>query len=235
MSPARGLIIAVDGPAGSGKSTVAKLIAQRLNYLYVDTGAMYRALTLKALKVKADLENEDELGALAKKTDIRLEQVDNSLKVHPHTKAFGVRVYLDGEDVTMAIRTPEVTNSVRYIARAKPVRAHMVTLQRKLGENGGVVLEGRDIGTVVFPDADKKFYLDASFEVRVDRRYKELKETGANVSEEDVSNDLKKRDDSDINRSIGPLKKADDAVFVDTSDLTIEGVAGKIISLLDIR
>lgn len=224
MSPARGLIIAVDGPAGSGKSTVAKLIAQRLNYLYVDTGAMYRALTLKALKVKADLENEDELGRLAKKTDIRLEQADGSLKV-----------YLDGEDVTMAIRTPEVTNSVRYIARAKPVRAHMVTLQRKLGENGGVVLEGRDIGTVVFPDADKKFYLDASFGVRVGRRYKELKETGANVSEEDVNNDLKKRDDSDINRSIGPLKKADDAVFVDTSDLTIEGVAGKIISLLDTR
>ncbi len=220
----RGLVIAVDGPAGSGKSTVAKLIARRLNYLYVDTGAMYRALTLKALKVKADLESEDELGALAKRTDIKLKYGGDLLKV-----------YLDGEDVTTAIRTPEVTNSVRYIARAKPVRAHMVSLQRKMGDSGGVVLEGRDIGTVVFPDADKKFYLDASFDVRVTRRYKELKETSADINEEDVSSDLKRRDDSDINRSIGPLKKADDAIFVNTSDLTIEGVVDKIIDLLGIR
>jgi len=223
-SPDRGLVIAVDGPAGSGKSTVAKLIARRLNYLYVDTGAMYRALTLKALKVKADLESEDELGALAKRTDIKLKYGVEPLKV-----------YLDGEDVTTAIRTPEVTNSVRYIARAKPVRAHMVSLQRKMGDNGGVVLEGRDIGTVVFPDADKKFYLDASFDVRVRRRYKELKETSADINEEDVSIDLKRRDDSDINRSIGPLKKADDAIFINTSDLTIEGVVDKIIDLLGIR
>lgn len=220
----RGLVIAVDGPAGSGKSTVAKLIARRLNYLYIDTGAMYRALTLKALKVKADLESEDELGALAKRTDIKLKYGGDQLNV-----------YLDGEDVTTAIRTPEVTNSVRYIARAKPVRAHMVSLQRKMGDNGGVVLEGRDIGTVVFPDADKKFYLDASFDVRVRRRYKELKETGADINEEDVSADLKRRDDSDINRSIGPLKKADDAIFVNTSDLTIDGVVDKIIDLIGIR
>lgn len=224
VSPARRLIIAVDGPAGSGKSTVAKLIAQRLNYLYVDTGAMYRALTLKALRVNADLENVDELGRLAKKTDIRLEQSGTSLKV-----------YLDGEDVTRGIRTPEVTNSVKYIARAKPVRAHMVTLQRKLGERGGVVLEGRDIGTVVFPDADKKFYLDASFNVRVSRRYRELKEAHPGITEEEVMEDLRKRDDSDINRSIGPLKKADDAIFVNTSDLTIEGVVDKLTSLLDTK
>ncbi len=222
MMPARRLIIAVDGPAGSGKSTVAKLIAQRLNYLYIDTGAMYRALTLKALRLKTDLKNEDESGKLAKKTDIKLKQVDGSLKV-----------YLDGEEVTRDIRTPEVTNSVKYIARAKPVRAHMVTLQREMGKDGGVVLEGRDIGTVVFPDADKKFYLDASFNVRVSRRYRELKEAHPGITEEEVREDLKKRDDSDINRSIGPLKKADDAVFVDTSDLTIEGVVDKIKSLLD--
>jgi CMP/dCMP kinase len=220
----RGLVIAVDGPAGSGKSTVARLIAKRLNYLYIDTGAMYRALTLKALKEKADLENEDVLAGLAKKTDIKLRYSGDSLKV-----------YLDSEEVTTAIRTPEVTNSVRYIARAKPVRAHMAALQRKLGENGGVVLEGRDIGTVVFPDADKKFYLDASFDVRAGRRYKELKEANADINEESVRNDLKRRDDSDINRSIGPLKKADDAIFVNTSDLTIEGVVDKLINLLDAK
>jgi cytidylate kinase len=221
MNPARRLIIAVDGPAGSGKSTVAKLIAQRLNYLYVDTGAMYRALTLKALKVKADLEDEDGLGRLAKKTDIRLKHSDGSLKV-----------YLDGEDVTAAIRTPEVTNSVRYIARAKPVRAHMVILQRDLGKDGGVVLEGRDIGTVVFPDADKKFYLDASFEVRVGRRYQELKEAHPGITEAEVRDDLKRRDESDINRSLAPLKKADDAISIDTTDLTIEGVVDKVLSFI---
>ena len=221
MSPARRLIIAVDGPAGSGKSTVAKLIARKLDYLYVDTGAMYRALTLKALKVNADLEDEDKLGELASKTDIILKQDDGSSKV-----------YLDGEDVTRDIRTPEVTNSVRYIARAKPVRAHMAALQRKIGRDGGVVLEGRDIGTVIFPDADKKFYLDASFEVRVGRRYQELKEAHPGITEEELKIDLKKRDENDINRSIGPLKKADDAIFVDTSDLTIEGVVNRILGLL---
>ncbi len=214
-------VIAIDGPAGSGKSTVAKLVAQRLGFLYIDTGAMYRALTLKALRIKADLDDEVNLGALARATDIELKQSGSSLKV-----------YLDGEEVTSEIRMPEVTNNVKYIARAKPVRECMVAKQRKLGEEGGAVMEGRDIGTVVLPHADKKFYIDASFDVRVGRRHKELNENGASLTEEEVRKDLKIRDDSDFNRAIGPLKKAEDAIAVDTTDLTIEGVVDKVLSLI---
>ena len=214
-------VIAIDGPAGSGKSTVARLVAQRLGFLYIDTGAMYRALTLKALRIKADLNDETGLGALAGSTDIELRQEGGSLKV-----------FLDGEDVTSGIRTPEITNNVKYIARAKPVREHMVKFQRRLGEQGGTVMEGRDIATVVLPDADRKFYIDAAFEVRAQRRYKELKESGSEVSEEDVRKDLKTRDDSDFNRPIGPLKKASDAIIVDTTGLTIEGVVDKVLNLI---
>jgi len=217
----KSLVIAIDGPAGSGKSTVAKLLAQRLGFLYIDTGAMYRALTLKALRTKADLNDEAKLGALARTTDIELKQSGSSLKV-----------YLDGEDVTAQIRTPEVTNNVKYIARARAVRECMVGKQRKLGENGSAVMEGRDIGTVVLPNADRKFYIDASFEVRVGRRHKELKESGADLTEEEVRKDLKVRDESDFSRSIGPLKKADDAISIDTTDLTIEGVIEKLLGLI---
>jgi len=220
----RGLIIAIDGPAGSGKSTVAKLVAQRLKYLYVDTGAMYRALTLKAIRTSTDLKDEDALCTLAKATNIKLKQANGSLKV-----------YLDGKDVTQDIRKPQVTNAVFYIAKARAVRAHMVTLQRRLGEKGRVVLEGRDIGTVVFPDADKKFYIDASFGIRIKRRHEELKEDGLKITEEDVKKDLKNRDKSDLTRSIGPLKKADDAIYIDTSNLTIEEVVDKVLSYVSDR
>ena len=214
-------VIAIDGPAGSGKSTVAKLVAQRLGFLYIDTGAMYRALTVKALRTKADFNDETKLGALARATEIELKQSGGSLKV-----------YLDGEDVTSEIRTPEVTNNVKYIARTKAVRECMVALQRKLGEEGGAVMEGRDIGTVVLPHADKKFYIDASFDVRVGRRHKELRDNGAALTEEEVKEDLKVRDESDFSRAIGPLKKADDAISIDTTDLTIEGVVDKVLGFI---
>ncbi|MFH0771803.1 MAG: (d)CMP kinase [Candidatus Omnitrophota bacterium] len=220
----RRLVIAIDGPAGSGKSTVAKIVADKLDYLYIDTGAMYRALTLKALKLNIDLTNENSLADLARRTDVKLAQINGAL-----------RVYLDNEDVTKDIRTPEVTNSVKYVASVRGVREHMVALQRRIGEKGAVVLEGRDIGTVVFPSADKKFYLDASFDVRVGRRYKEFRETAVDVAQEEVKADLKKRDDSDINRSIGPLKKADDAILVDTTNLTIDAVVKRILNLIDTK
>lgn len=214
-------VIAIDGPAGSGKSTVAKLVAQKLGFLYIDTGAMYRALTVKVLRSKTDLNDEAKLGALARATDIRLRQEGGSLKV-----------FLDGEDVTVAIRKPEVTNNVKYIARARAVRECMVATQRKLGEHGGTVMEGRDIGTVVLPNADKKFYIDASFDIRVGRRYKELKDSGMAVTEEEIKEDLKIRDESDFNRAIGPLKKAGDAIVIDTTDLTIDGAVRKVVGLI---
>lgn len=217
----RKLIIAIDGPGGSGKSTVARLIADRLGYLYIDTGAMYRALTLKAVRMNADLRDEGFLETLARQSRIELIKQEGSLKV-----------YLDGEDVTGQIRLPDITNAVKYIAATPAVRRHMAVLQREIGQERGVVLEGRDIGTVVFPDADRKFYLDASFDTRAARRYKEIRESGINVTEQEVKEDLRKRDNSDLNRAIGPLKKAGDALFVDTTNLTIEGVLDKILALI---
>ena len=216
------LIIAIDGPAGSGKSTVSKIIAKRLALLYIDTGAMYRALTLKAMRQGIDLEDEKSLVSLAKSTKLGLKE-----------SADGLHVALDGEDVSLAIRTPDVTANVKYIARTPGVRHEMVALQRSIGrKDGGAILEGRDIGTVVFPDADYKFYLDANSDERAKRRCKELIESGLPVSEISVKEDILVRDDSDMKRSVGALKKCDDAIFVDTTDLSIDGVVEKILKFI---
>ena len=216
------LIIAIDGPAGSGKSTVSKIIAKRLALLYIDTGAMYRAITLKAMRQGLNLEDEKGLVSLAKSTKVDLEEC-----------ADGLRVVLDGEDVSCFIRTPDVTASVKYIARTPGVRREMVVLQRSIGRKGaGAILEGRDIGTVVFPDADYKFYLDASPDERAKRRCKELIEAGLNVSEISVKEDILTRDDSDMKRSVGALVKCDDAIFVDTTDLSIDGVVEKMLKFI---
>lgn len=214
------LVIAIDGPAGSGKSTVSKLIAKRLNLLYIDTGAMYRALTLKAMRKGLRLEDESSLIALAKSTKIDLEERS---KLH---------VFLDGEDVSIPIRRAEVTANVKYIARIPGVRHEMVALQRSIGSKRGAVLEGRDIGTVVFPNADYKFYLDASPEERARRRREDLIELGQAADVEDVKKDIMARDESDIKRSVGALKKANDAFFIDTTDLTIDEVTEKILSYI---
>ncbi len=215
------LIIAIDGPAGSGKSTVSKLVARSLGIVYIDTGAMYRALTLKAMRMRMDLKDEGALTALAKSTEIDLEGGSGALKV-----------LLDGEDVASLIRTPELTNNVRYIARVPGVRAEMVRLQRSIGQRHGAALEGRDIGTVVFPEADYKFYLDADPDERARRRYKELVEAGQKVDLADIKKDVISRDESDMTRAVGALKRADDAILVDTTSLSIDEVVKKILSYI---
>lgn len=214
-------IIAIDGPAGSGKSTVSKLIAKRLKLLYIDTGAMYRALTLKAMRAKIDLEDSDALASLAKSTKIDLREIGGGLKI-----------FLDGEDVSGLIRTPGLTNNVKFIARVPGVRREMVAQQRAIGLRSSAVLEGRDIGTVVFPDAKFKFYLDADVSERARRRHKELVEADQIVALGDIQKDVTKRDESDMNRDAGALKKAPDAVFIDTTDLSIDGVVKKLLGYI---
>ena len=213
------VVVAIDGPAGSGKSTVSKRVAKVLGLLYIDTGAMYRALTLKAMRLKMDLQDADALTELARSTKIDLAGESGALKV-----------YLDGEDVSAPIRTPELTNNVKYIARVPGVRGEMVALQRAIGRKCGAVLEGRDIGTVVFPDAKFKFYLDADVEERSRRRHKELIETNQKVSLDDIKKDVVVRDESDMKRDVGALKKAPDAIFVDTTKLSIDEVVEKLLS-----
>ena len=215
-------VIAIAGPAGSGKSTVSKMIAKRLGLLYIDTGAMYRALTLKAMRNKMDLKDESALVKLAHSTRIDLEA----------SAGEALKVTLDGEDVTSLIRTPELTNNVKYIARVPDVRSEMVRLQRAIGGKSGAVLEGRDIGTVVFPDATYKFYLDADVEERARRRHKELMESGQSIALEEIKKDVVVRDESDMKRSVGALKRSPDAILVDTTSLTIGEVVEKIISYI---
>lgn len=215
-------IITIDGPAGAGKSTVAKALARKLGFAYLDTGAMYRALTLKVLRAGIPLEDEAELAAVAGETKIDLQGT-----------ADGVKVTLDGEDVSEKIRSVDVTNNTFYIARAARVREIMVQWQREIGRRRNVVVEGRDIGTVVFPEAAHKFYLDARDDERVQRRFKELQEKGSPVVLEDLRKDVKERDQKDFTRKIGPLKKAEDAVFIDSTDLPIEQVVQKIMDHIE--
>ncbi len=205
------LVIAIDGPAASGKSTTSKLIARRLGYLYVDTGAMYRAMTLKVLEQKIDLEDQTAIGQLARHTKISLVHINNEL-----------RVLLDGRDVTRAIRSQQVTKSVSAISMIDAVREVMVREQRRMGTEGGIVLEGRDIGTVVFPNADLKVFMVADVEKRASRRQKDLEKQGVEVSLEDLKQEIIERDRKDSKRNISPLRKADDAIVIDTSDLTVD-------------
>jgi cytidylate kinase len=214
-------IVAIDGPAGSGKSTVSRITARRLKLQYIDTGAMYRALTLKAIRKGLDLGDESALTALARGTVIGLRSEGDLMKVS-----------LDGEDVSARIRTPELTNKVKYVARIPGVREEMVEQQREIGRRVGAVLEGRDIGTVVFPNADYKFYLDADVDERARRRCKELKSLGEDVNAEQIRKDVIARDRSDMERSVGALKKAPDAFVIDTTRLTIEQVVQKILSIV---
>ncbi len=215
------MIIAIDGPAGAGKSTVAKLIAKKLKFLYIDTGAMYRALTLKVLDAGVDTGN----------TRLIINMAHNSSIDLVHKSDGHLKVMMDGCDVSTLIRHPRITKSVSDIAKIKGVRKVMLELQRKLGKKRNSVLEGRDIGTVVFPDAEKKFYLDANFAERVNRRYKELKNAKLKeVTAKTVASDLSNRDSIDSTRKFAPLKKAKDAIYVDSTRMSISQVTNKILA-----
>ena len=218
----KNIVIAIDGPAGAGKSTVAKALAARLNFSYIDTGAMYRALTLKALRDKINLENEAQLVKLAKQTSIDLQGNPQS----------GLKVMLDGEDVSKEIRTIEVTNNTFYVARTPQVREVLVTWQRAIGQRKSIVMEGRDIGTVVFPKATYKFYLDANVEERSRRRIEELKAKGKLVDAQKLTQELQERDQKDFTRSVGPLKQAEDAVYMDTTFWSIDENVSQILKYI---
>jgi cytidylate kinase len=213
-------IVAIDGPAGAGKSTVARRLADALDFVLVDTGAMYRAVALAAQRGRTSWADGEALGAVARSLVAR-----RALDFRRDGQR-GVRVTLDGDDVTDAIRTPEIGMGASTVSAHASVREALLDLQRQAGLGGGVVLEGRDIGTVVFPDADVKFFLTAHPEVRARRRFDELAAKGAAVTLEQTLDDVRRRDEQDMNREIAPLRRASDATLVDSSDMTIEQTVG---------
>lgn len=214
------LQIAIDGPAGAGKSTIAKAIAKRLGIFYIDTGAMYRAITYKALSLNISLDQEKIITDIAWQTDITLE--------HDHAG----RVFCDGQDVTAAIRSPEVTRGVSVIATYSGVRERLVELQRQEAGRGSVVMDGRDIGTYVLPKADLKIFLTATAEERAKRRWLELQKSGKSLTFQEVKQDMEIRDQTDQQRKVSPLVPAADAVLLDTTGLSIEEIVERIIRLI---
>lgn len=211
--------IAVDGPAGSGKSTVCKIIAGKLRILYLDTGAMYRALALKCVRENCDYAEKDSVKHVCNKLNLKIEYV-NGKQV----------TVLDGEDVSELIRTPQMSMIASYVSTYSFVRQKMVALQREIAKKTSCILDGRDIGTNVLPDCRFKFYLNASPEVRAKRRYEEDKGRGLSVSYEEVLRDINERDFQDKNRAVAPLKRATDAIEIDTSEMTVNEVVGEILS-----
>lgn len=208
-----GFNVAIDGPAGAGKSTIAKLLARELNFIYVDTGAMYRAIALHLLRKGVKIEDRDRFAAECRDADVTIRYED------------GVQqVILNGENVSGLIRTEEVGNMASASSVDGEVRAKLLDLQRNLAKENDVVMDGRDIGTNILPNADAKFYLTASVEERANRRFKELTEKGVSCDPETIKADIRERDERDMNREIAPLKQAEDAVLVDSSDMGIEEV-----------
>lgn len=219
------LVIAIDGPAASGKSTTARIVAERLGYIYIDTGAMYRAITLAVLRAGIDPDDQAAVERLACDISIHLERKpDGSL-----------HVILDGEDVSHHIRTPEVTSHVSQISAYGGVRACMVEVQRTIGRQGGVVMDGRDIGTVVFPDADVKIFMVADIKARAERRQAELHTLGTDIPVDGLASELAERDRRDSTREVSPLTKASDAIEIDTSNLTIEQQVERVVELAEER
>lgn len=212
--------IAVDGPAGAGKSTIAKMIAKKLNFIYVDTGAMYRAMALFMIQNQIDKDDEKTISESCNNVDITITYENGEQQV-----------LLNGINVTKSLRTEDVGNMASAVAKNKDVRIKLVDLQQKMAKTENVIMDGRDIGTCVLPNADIKIYLTASSQERASRRYKELKEKGIDCNLEEIESDIIKRDEQDMNRQVSPLKQAEDAVMVDSSNMTILEVVDAIIQL----
>lgn len=219
-TPRRPLTIAMDGPAGAGKSTLARIVAQQLGYLYIDTGAMYRALALKALRTHVEIENDDALTTMAGRTEVRLERAPSG----------GNLVFLDGEDVTALIREPMVDRVVSRVSAAPGLRKYMVEAQRKIAEGGGVVMDGRDIGSHVLPNADVKLYITASLAERAQRRQKQQAQAGHHLDLAELESEIARRDDLDRNKGEGSLVRVPDAIEVDTTGRTVDEVVAEILS-----
>ena len=215
-------IIAIDGPAGAGKSTIAKSLAEALNYLYIDTGAMYRAVAYQALQQEAPLDNAEQLGQIAAQAqlDMRVENGEN-------------RIFLNGNDITKEIRLPHISAISSTVSAVPQVREQLVPKQRELAERGRAVLDGRDIGTVVLPQADCKIYLTASLDERAERRYKELLGRGLPADLAEVRQDIEQRDYQDTHRETSPLRQAEDAKYLDTTGLSIEQVLQQVLQLAE--
>lgn len=214
-------VVAIDGPSGAGKSTVARALASRLGYSFVDTGALYRSIALLADRAGTSWDDGEALASIARSHSFSFDESGN--------------LSIDGGEVGDSIRTPRMSMGASAVARHPRLRAALLDVQRSLGEDGGVVLEGRDIGTVVFPDAEVKFYLDASVRVRASRRMKELREKGQAVTLEEVERDQEARDRADREREISPLRRAQDALVISCDDLDAEGVVDAIISATKAR
>ncbi len=214
--------IALDGPSGSGKSTIAKRLSAKLNILYLDTGAMYRATALKAIALGIDTLDEKGVSTFIDDINLEIKYIDGT----QHT-------FLDGEDVSERIREPHVSMAASNISSLKCVRLKMVDMQRKIASQMSCVLDGRDIGSYVLPNADYKFYITASTDVRADRRFKELTLKGHKVDFEELKQEIEQRDYNDKTRDFSPLKKADDAIEIDTSYMNIEQVIGKVLSYIE--
>jgi cytidylate kinase len=215
--------IAIDGPASAGKSTIAKKVAEKLGYIYLDTGAMYRTLTYAALSNGSDLHDEEALHRLLQGIRITFSTAENEMQ----------RVFLNEEDVTESIRSEQVTQNVSLVSSFAKVREEMVARQKSIARSGGVVMDGRDIGTVVLPDAEVKIFMTATAEERALRRYKENMAKGMTTSLEELTEDMKRRDHLDSTRTISPLKKADDAIVLDSTHLEIDEVVKRILGIIE--
>ena len=215
--------IAIDGPAGAGKSTIARLLAKELNFTYLDSGAMYRAVTLKAIEDEFDLNDNTELTQLVKDLELDITYQNNVF-----------RIYADGRDITNKLRSAAVDNNVSRVAQVKSVRDELVKKQREIASKQNIVMDGRDIGTRVLPDADFKFYITATVQERAQRRYKDiLKSNGRDIDFKDVKKEIIQRDKIDSTRKYSPLKKAEDAVVVKSTDLTIKEVLKKVLNIIE--